>query len=132
MSIKPIPEGENITGSITKHMDRRFLSSVDLAGQGTVWLTIDKVTKHKTLQYLNGQTDNNVLLMHWKEIDRPLKLNSTNLRAIILRTGTSKVDDWAGVKIPLKAEPGTYFGQPGFAVRVDMRAKEPTTKQEKK
>lgn len=132
MSIKPIPEGENITGSITKHMDRRFLSSVDLAGQGTVWLTVDHLSKHKELVYQNGQKDADVILMHFKELDRPLKLNPTNIKAIILRTGTSKVDGWAGVKIPLKAEPGTYFGEPGFAVRVDVRAKEPTPKQEKK
>jgi hypothetical protein len=132
MTTKPIPEGENITGSITKHMDRRFLSSVDLAGQGTVWLTVDHLSKHKELVYQNGQKDADVILMHFKELDRPLKLNATNIKAIILRTGTSKVDDWAGVKIPLKAEPGTYFGQPGFAVRVDVRAKIQTPKQEKK
>lgn len=132
MTTKPIPAGENITGNITRHMDRRFLSSVDLAGQGTVWLTIDHLSKHKELVYQNGQKDTDVILMHFKEVDRPLKVNPTNIRALILRTGTSKVDDWAGVKVPLKAEPGTYFGQPGFAVRVDVRAEEPQTKKEQK
>ena len=125
---KPVPEGTPVSGNITKHMDRRFLSSLDIAGSGTVWLTCDRVSKHDELKYENGQVDKNVLLMHWKELDRPLKLNTTNLRTIVLRTGSSRVEDWQGVKIPLKAEPGTYFGQPGLAVRVDLKAKQPQEK----
>jgi len=115
---KPIPEGVEITDAITRHMDRRFLSSVDLAGQGVVWLTIAKATKHDVLRYDNGQTENDAILLHFAEIPRPLKLNSTNIKAIIVKLGSGKVSDWVGQKIPLAAVPGHYFGEAGLAVRV--------------
>ena len=118
MSSKPIPEGKIIHGAITKHLDRRFLSSIDLAGQGVIEMTIDHVSKHDVLKYENGQSDKNAILLHFKEVQRPLKLNATNIKAIIISTETNKVDDWAGCKIRLQAEEGVYFGKRGLAVRV--------------
>ena len=123
MKLQDIPKGEDLHGAITKHMDRRFLSSIDLAGHGTVWLTVDRLEKHETLKYQNGSVEKNVLLMYFRETKRPLALNATNIRRIILRLNTSNVDDWAGQKIPLHAEPGTYFGIAGLAVRVGEEAK---------
>ena len=62
-----IPKGKEITDAITKHMDRRFLSSLDLMGQGKVELTIDRVEKHDSLRYRNGNTDSNAILIYFKE-----------------------------------------------------------------
>ena len=120
---KPIPKGVEITDSITKHMDRRFLSSVDLAGQGTVHLTVDRVEQHELLRYENGQTDENAILLHFKEIDRPLKLNATLIKSIIVLTKSNSPSDWKGKQIPFKAQEGVYFGERGLAVRVDLTGK---------
>jgi len=119
-----IPKGREIKGAITKEMDRRFLSSVDLAGQGTVGFTIDRVEKHEMLKYKNGQKKENAILCHFKEMDRPLELNATNIKSIITVTGTNKVSEWVGVKLGLMAVEGVYFGKKGLAVRVDHEYKE--------
>ena len=115
---KPLPAGEVITGSITKHMDRRFISSVDLVGLGDVELTIDRVEKHATLTYLNGNTDENAILIFFKGTEKPLKLCTTNIKDIILTLGTSKVDDWHGRKIKLCVKKVKSFGKLQDAVRI--------------
>jgi len=121
--MKDIPTGEEITGAITKHLDRRFLSSLDFAGSGTVGLTIERVEKVDELTYGNGSKDKDVILCYFAETEKPLKLCVTNIRSIIEITGSSKVSDWAGVKIGFKAEPGRYFGKDGLAVRIDEKYK---------
>ena len=113
-----IPRGELVEDGITKHMDRRFLSSIDLAGQGVVTFTIDRIEKHALLKYQNGQSEKNALLVYFKETKRPLKLNATNIKSIITVTETNKAKEWSGKKIKLHAEPGMYFGKKGLAVRV--------------
>ena len=62
MSLRPIPKGEQVKGSITKHMDKRFLSSIDLIGAGEVALTIDRVEHHDKIDYENGSKGENVNL----------------------------------------------------------------------
>jgi hypothetical protein len=119
MSIsKPIPKGEEITGAITKHMDRRFLSSIDLIGMGEVELTIARVEKHESLVYANGNKDANAILIYFTETEKPLKLCATNIKSIIMRIGSSKVKDWHGKKIKLKVEKVQAFGKLQDAVRV--------------
>lgn len=115
---KPIPEGRQIKGSIRKQLDSRFISSLDLVGRGVVWMTIKELRKIETLKYENGQTDHNVVLVYFEETPKPLKLNATNVKALILRFGSVNVEDWAGGRIPLHAEEGVYFGQAGYAVRI--------------
>jgi hypothetical protein len=115
---KPIPAGEEITGAITKHMDRRFLSSIDFMGLGDVALTIGRCEKLAELRYLNGNTEKNAILLYFVETSKPLVLNTTNIRSIVELTGTTKVKDWAGVKITLYTIEGTFFGKPGHAVRI--------------
>jgi len=115
---RPIPKGEEITGAITKHMDRRFLSSLDLVGMGEVEVTIDRVEKHGQLEYLNGNKDENAILIYFKGSDKPLKLCNTNIKAIIANMGTAKVEEWKGRKITLKVEKVKAFGKVTDAVRV--------------
>jgi hypothetical protein len=114
----PLPKGEEITGAITKHMDRRFLSSLDLVGLGAVEVTIDRVEKHAKLDYLNGNTDENAILAYFKGSDKPLKLCTTNINAIITNMGTPKAAEWHGRKITLKVEKVKAFGKMQDAVRV--------------
>jgi hypothetical protein len=116
--IKPIPAGEVITGSITKHMDRRFISSVDLVGLGDVELTIDRVEKHAVLKYLNGNMDENAILIFFAGADKPLKLCTTNIKDIILALGTSNASDWKGREIKLCVKKVKSFGKMQDAVRI--------------
>ena len=115
---KPIPAGEVITGSITKHMDRRFISSVDLVGLGDVELTIDRVEKHARLDYLNGNSDDNAILVFFVGTDKPLKLCTTNIKDIITVMGTSNVADWHGRKVKFCVKKVKSFGKMQDAVRV--------------
>ena len=115
---KPIPKGVEITDAITKHMDRRFLSSLDLVGLGEVEVTIDRVEKHAELEYLNGNKEANAKLLYFVGSDKPLKLCDTNIKAIITNLGTPKVSEWRGKKIRLKVEKVKAFGKVVDAVRV--------------
>ena len=116
--MKAIPKGKEITGAITKHMDRRFLSSLDLIGMGVVELTVDRVEKVDKLEYLNGNSNDNVILLYFVETDKPLALCATNVKAIIRVMQTSKASDWKGKKIKLQAEKVKAFGKTVDAVRV--------------
>lgn len=115
----PIPKGELIEGSITKHLDRRFLSSVDLTGQGVVELTIQKIEKVPELRYDNGKVEKNAILCYFEAPkNRPLVLKPVHIKAIINKLQTNDVSKWAGTKIPFEAKQGLYFGKKQMAVRV--------------
>ena len=116
--MEKIPKGTEITDSIAKHMDRRFLSSMDLMGLGDVELTIDRVEMISELKYLNGNKDSNVLLMYFKGTDKPLKLCKTNVKSIILTLKTANVSEWKGKKIKLCVKTVQAFGKPTPAVRI--------------
>lgn len=118
MALKAIPAGEVITDSITKHIDKRFLSSVDIIGLGVVELVIDRVEKHKVLQYQNGNKDENAILIYFKGSEKPLKLCKTNITLIIQALKTAKVSDWTGKKIKLEVQNVKAFGAIKPAVRV--------------
>ena len=113
-----IPKGQEITDQITKHMDRNYLSSLDLIGQGVVELTIERVEKHALLKYKNGNTDKDAILMFFKGTDKPLKLCSTNIKSIIMVLKTAKVADWKGKKIKLEVQTVKAFGGMKPAVRI--------------
>jgi hypothetical protein len=119
MTVKPIPKGIVIEDAITKHIDKRFLSAVDIIGHGEVSLTIDRVEKHARLEYCNGNSDENAILCYFKEVpEKPLKLCKTNISLIILCLGTSKVSDWSGKKIKLTVQKVNAFGKTRPAIRV--------------
>lgn len=115
---KEIEKGKVIEGNIVKEMDRRFLSSLDLAGHGDVELTIDRVEKVEKLQYLNGQSQDNAILLYFKETKRPLTLNATNIKRLIQITETNVAKEWTGIKIKLAAVPVSAFGKNQLAVRI--------------
>ena len=121
--MKDIPKGVEITDAITKHMDRRFLSSLDLAGQGQVALTIERVEKHAKLDYLNGNSEENAIVLYFAETPRPLTLCKTNIAAIIDAVGSNKVADWHGKRVLLEARKVQAFGKQVLAVRVIGAAK---------
>jgi len=48
--------------------------------------------------------------IHFKELDKPLILNSTNGQIIAKITGSEESDDWDGQKIVLYHDPNVSFG----------------------
>ena len=102
--MKAIPKGKEITGAITKHMDRRFLSSLDLLGKGEVVLTIDRVEFHEKLEFENGRSEDNVRLLYFQETPKPLAINVTNTNAVARLTGTVIAKEWHGEKIVLNVQ----------------------------
>ena len=116
--LPPIPKGTEVTDAITKHMDRRFLSSLDLIGQGKLTLTIDRVEKLAELTYGTGRTDTNVKLVYFAGTDKPLKLCVENIRRIIQLFGTGKVSEWKGKKVTFHIETVKVKGKDTPAVRV--------------
>lgn len=118
MGLAPIPKGTVITDSITKHIDKRFLSSIDLIGSGNVELTIDRVEHLDEIKYANGQKEKNVNLLYFKGSEKPLALNKTNIHAIVTILGTNKVSQWGGKKVKLAVKKVEAFGEIKDAVRV--------------
>ena len=116
--LPPIPKGTEITGAITKHMDRRYLSSLDLMGLGVVELTVERVEKHDEIKYGNGSTDQDVILMYFVGSDKPLSLNTCNIKMIVRCLKTAKVSEWKGKKIKLEVQIVKAFGKMQPAVRV--------------
>lgn len=116
--MKEIPKGELITDAITKHLDRNYLSSLDLAGHGKVEMTIDRIEKHPKLVYNNGNTEENAILCYFKETPKPLKLCKTNIAMIIQSVGTNIAKEWTGKKIKLEVQTVKAFGKITLGVRV--------------
>jgi len=115
---KAIPKGEEVLGSVTKFMDRNYLSSLDLIGAGDVKLEIDRVEHHDKITFANGNTKENALLMYFVGTNKPLDLNSTNIRAIIAILGTSQGREWKGKNITLAVKKVSAFSKTVDAVRV--------------
>ena len=115
--LEPLPEGVKIDDSILKHIDRRFVSSLDLIGKGDVTVKIDRVEKHDKIKYQNGQTAKNPILLYFTHTPKPLVLNVTNIKTLTIALGTSNCKEWKGRKVKVFAEKGNYFGKDQYAVR---------------
>ena len=106
---KPLPKGKQVDGDITQALDSRFLNSVVLQGamekKGTDFITveIDRIEFHDVLKYENGQKAVDAYLLYFKGSDKPLKLNSTNIKRIVTLHGTIG-KNWHGKKIMLTNE----------------------------
>jgi len=102
-------------------LDMRFLNALVLQGAlentGKEFLpvTIDRIERHEKFEYENGVTDRNVVFLYFKGGKRPLKLNTTNTRAIASQHG-SIGKNWHGKKIALGLKQ---------EYRPDLRAKGP-------
>lgn len=121
MSSKPIPKGQLVEGDVIATLDMRFLNALVLQGalentaKEYLPVTIDRVERHDELKYENGVKDHNAVLLYFKGSKRPLKLNTTNLRAIASQHGTIG-KKWHGKKIALGLKQ---------EYRPDLRAKGP-------
>jgi len=112
-----IPEGKPVEDAYTKHIDKDFLSSADLIGQGTVEMTIEKVVSVDEIDF-GERKKKKVLLMYFKETPKPLMLISTNARMIAYKFKSNVIKNWLGKKIKLAVQEVKAFGSMKPAVRV--------------
>lgn len=68
-------------------------------------------------------------LVKFKELEKPLVLNSTNTQLIFKATGTDDTDDWVGKQVKLYVDENVSFGGKlvgGIRVRVPRQKAEAT------
>lgn len=82
-----------------------------------VTMTVRSVTQEEVASQRGKELK---IIVHFKERDKALILNKTNTKQIVKFFGP-ETSDWHGKKITLYAEEGTWFGNHGYAVRVDDR-----------
>jgi len=112
-----IPKGEEITDSITNHVDRRFINSIDLVGKGDCVVTIARVEKLDKITYENKNVELKPILLYFDHTKKPLVLNKTNIKTLTNALGTNNVSKWKGRKVKVFAEKGKFFGVEQYAVR---------------
>lgn len=71
-------------------------------------LTIDHVSQENVAK--EGAQEEFKWCIHFKEVEKPMVLNSTNAQIIAKITGSDETEDWAGHKIVLYHDPGVSFG----------------------
>jgi hypothetical protein len=73
-----------------------------------VLLTIDRVAEENVAK--EGAPQELKWCVHFKEVEKPMVLNSTNGQIIAQITGSQETDDWAGHKVVLYHDPSVSFG----------------------
>ena len=73
-----------------------------------------KLVTIMSLKQANVAMDDQQEDMKWtvrfKELDRPMVLNSTNIQLIVKATGTDETDEWIGKQIVIFNDPNVSFG----------------------
>lgn len=100
-----------------RYRDHKYLGAWDFEdGERTV--TIERV-EQGLIERDDGAPDERVPLMHLRELDRPMVLNSTNGQLIAMMYGSPDTRDWEGKRIILTRGMTTNKqGQPCFGIRV--------------
>ena len=62
------------------------------------------------------------VIMHLKEFNKPMIVNKTNLKSIEKATGTAFIEEWVGKRITLFSKSIRAFGQQMDAIRVRQSA----------
>lgn len=93
-----------------------FLGTYALEDGKDIILTIDFVRQEKVTGS-DGKSEE-LPVCHWKESQKPMILNSTNLKMIAKVLGSPYIEDWSGKKIQIGSERVKAFGDVVDALRV--------------
>lgn len=73
-----------------------------------------KLVTIKALRQANVAMDDQPEEMKWtiffKELDKPMVLNSTNIQLLTMALGTDETDDWIGKQVVVYNDPSVSFG----------------------
>lgn len=90
----------------TTMIPSRFLKKEDVEPRRLV--TITKLTEENVAP--ENQAAEVKWVMHFRELSKPLVLNSTNINACVQALGTDETDDWIGKQVVLYNDPNVSFG----------------------
>lgn len=93
-----------------------FLGTYALEDGKDIVLTIDYV-RQEPVTGSDGKREDCVVC-HWKEKQKPMILNSTNLKMIAKLLGTPYIEEWSGHAIQIGSERVKAFGDVVDALRV--------------
>ena len=106
----------DISDRITKN--KKYLCGEDLADGMDRIVLIKDVLEQSVENPRNGSSSNEIVLI-FEGDTKPMVLSAAkNFKNVAKATGSRRTKDWVGKKIQLYAEHGTFFGEPGIAVRV--------------
>lgn len=105
-----------LTGDFRKYMDKNYLGSWDVPDGEDLVLTIDHTEQNDVK---NERGSERKLTIHFAERGyKPMILNTTNAKAIGKVCGSTKVEDWEGLRIAIHTERVTAFGGTTDALRI--------------
>ena len=107
----------------------KFLKRDDV-GRGML-VTIDGVSQENVAK--EGAPEELKWCIHFRETDKPLVANFTNLQLIARACGSEDTDDWEGKQIVLYDDPNVSFGGKlvgGIRVRAPKAGTRPTPQPE--
>lgn len=91
---------------INEIKNSKFLKKEDV-GEGVI-VTITDCTEENTAK--EGSTPEMKWALHFRELEKPMVLNSTNAQIIAKITGKDDTDDWIGARVELYSDPSISFG----------------------
>jgi len=113
-----------------KLLDYNYLGSHDLEPGERREIEFISVN-HETVHNPRTNSDETKVVAKLKD-EKPMILNSTNLRAMELVTGSPYKEDWTGCKAIVSAEKVRAFGGIHDALRIDTNVKSPAANKAKK
>lgn len=91
---------------ISEMVESKFLKKEDV-GQGAL-LVVTAIVQHNVA--MQGAEPEMKWCMEFKGTDKPLVLNTTNMRIMEQIVGSDNTDDWIGKSVVLYTDPNISFG----------------------
>ena len=90
---------------LAEMLPSKFMKQADVPAPALVYLT--RISKEQVNQ--ENEPEEHKWVAHFREFDRPLVLNTTNLNALSLIFGSEDSDDWRGECV-IYTDPNVSFG----------------------
>lgn len=113
-----------------KLQNPNYLGSWDLMDDSGAYNSVTATIKAVRKETVFGNSEE-LPVVHFSDMPRPMILNSTNIKAVAQITGTPFIEEWVGAKIGLQVQQVKAFGDVTDALRVFMpkkQAPKPTAK----
>ena len=105
-------------------MNPEYLGAYSLDDGKDIVLTIDYI-KVETVTGTDGKKED-LPVCHWKEPEKSMILNATNMKMIAKVLGSNFVEDWSGRKVQIGTEKVRAFGDVVDALRIRRYAPKQT------
>ena len=107
-----------------KLMNPEYLGAYSLEDGKDIVLTIDYI-KVETVTGTDGKKED-LPVCHWKEPEKSMILNATNMKMIAKVLNSNFVEDWSGKKVQIGTEKVRAFGDVVDALRIRRYAPKQT------